>query len=39
LIKQNQDFKQLMMEQSKQFAEQQTQILQAIRVGIGNNAK
>ena len=39
LIKQNQDFKQLMMEQSKQFAEQQTQILQVIRVGIGNNTK
>ena len=37
LIKQNQDFKQLMMEQSKQFAEQQTQLLEAIRVGIGNH--
>lgn len=39
LIKQNQDFKQLMMEQSKQFAEQQTQLLEAIRVGIGNHNK
>ena len=40
LIKHNNDLKELMMEQSKQFAEQQTQILEAIRVGVvGNNNK
>ena len=39
LIKHNQEFKELMMDQSKQFAEQQTQILQAIRDSISNNNK
>jgi hypothetical protein len=37
LIKHNNDLKELMMEQSKQFAEQQTQILEAIRVGVVSN--
>jgi hypothetical protein len=37
LIKHNNDLKELMMEQSKQFAEQQTQILEAIRVCVVSN--
>ena len=37
LIKHNNDLKELMMEQSKQFAEQQAQILEAIRIGIVSN--
>jgi hypothetical protein len=37
LLKQNQDFKELMIEQSKQLAEQQNQLLEAVKDGkIGN---
>lgn len=39
LIKHNNDLKELMLEQSKQFADQQTQILEAIRIGVSNNNK
>ena len=38
LLKQNQDFKDVMMEQSKQLAEQQLQLLEAVKYGkLGNN--
>ena len=38
LLKQNQDFKDVMMEQSKQLAEQQLQLLEAVKDGkLGNN--
>ena len=38
LLKQNQDFKEIMLEQSKQLAEQQLQLLEAVKDGkLGNN--
>ena len=38
LLKQNQDFKEIMLEQSKQLAEQQIQLLEAVKEGkLGNN--
>jgi hypothetical protein len=38
LLKQNQDFKEIMLEQSKQLAEQQNQLLEAVKDGkLGNN--
>ena len=38
LLKQNQDFKEIMLEQSKQLAEQQFQLLEAVKDGkLGNN--